>query len=311
MAAGDIALTDREYQRLRDLVYAHTGIALGPQKRCLLQARLGRRLRALGLASWGAYCAHLESAEGARGELGHFINAVTTNKTDFFREVHHFRYLAEQWAPGVRARAERAGDRTLRLWSAACSSGEEPYTIAMTVRDALGPAAPGFDLKILASDIDTEVLERAQAGVYSLEQVAPVPRAMLARYFLKGTGANAGRVRVRPEIRALVAFRRINFLDETWPIRAGFDVVFCRNALIYFDRPTQQRILKRLTALLKDDGVLILGHSESLHGLLDGFRHLGNTIYQRAAERFPRREDLTVITREPVASPPPRVRGRP
>ncbi len=292
-----VGMTDREFKRLRDLVYEQTGITLGPQKRCLLETRLVKRLRALGLATFTDYDRLLAERDPAGEELGHFINAVTTNKTDFFREAHHFRYLADEWAPAVRARVERKGERTLRLWSAACSSGEEPYTIAMTVREALGPAALGFDLKILASDIDTEVLERARAGVYTLEQVAPVPRPMLARYFLKGVGANAGRVSVRPELRALVAFGRLNFLDEVWPIRARFDVIFCRNALIYFDRTTQQRILERLTAFLKDDGILFLGHSESLHGLLDGFRHLGNTIYQRATDK------TSAITSRPISNP--------
>jgi chemotaxis protein methyltransferase CheR len=276
-------MTDQEFKRLRDLVHAQTGIALGPQKRCLLETRLGRRLRALGLQTFGDYERFLAERDPRGAELGQFVNAVTTNKTDFFREAHHFQYLAEEWLPAVRAEADRTGARSLRIWSAACSSGEEPYTIAMVVREGLGAAAPGWDVKILASDIDTDVLARAAEGVYSLEQVEPVPRAMLARHFLRGTGASAGRVRVRPEVAALVAFRRINFLDDPWPIRLRFDAVFCRNALIYFDRATQQRILERMAGLLKDGGLLFLGHSESLYGLLTGFTHLGQTIYRRAA----------------------------
>ncbi len=276
-------ITDHEFGLFRNLVYAKTGITLGPQKRHLLHARLGKRLRALGMASFGEYYDHLTTCDPGQEELERFINALTTNKTDFFREPHHFRYLAEVWAPAMRARAARTHRRSLRLWSAACSSGEEPYSLAMTLRDALGPSLDGFDLRILASDIDTDVLARAAAGVYSRTQVAPVPEALLERHFLKGVGANAGLVRVRPELRALITFRRINLLDDVWPIRARLDVIVCRNVLIYFDRPTQQRLLQRLAALLEDDGLLILGHSESLYGLLDGFRHHGNTIYLHEA----------------------------
>jgi chemotaxis protein methyltransferase CheR len=278
---GDgFGLTDREFEAFRALVHTHTGISLSPHKRQLLQARLGRRLRALGLTSFAGYRRHLTERDPTGTELGYFINAITTNKTDFFREAHHFRYLAEQWIPAVKARAARTGDRTIRIWSAGCSSGEEPYTIAMTVRDALG-LMTGWDVRILASDLDTDVLARAEAGIYSTEQVAPIPPALLARHFLRGRGANAGRVRARPELRALVSFRRINFMDARWPIRSGLDVVFCRNVLIYFDRPTQQRILERFLQLLKPDGLLVLGHSESVHGLLTRVQHLGNTMYRR------------------------------
>lgn len=274
------AITEREYERFRQLVYTHTGISLGPQKRQLLQARLGKRLRALGLATFTDYLRFLTEEDPTRQELGHFVNAITTNKTDFFREAHHFRYLTDQWAPGLRARTARGGERAVRIWSAGCSSGEEAYTLAMTLREALGPTI-GWDLRILASDIDTDVLARAAAGIYSLEQADPIPKPLLIRYFLRGTGANAGRVQVRREVRAMVTFRRINFLDDPWPIRARFDAIFCRNVLIYFDRPTQQRILERLVAHLKEEGLLFLGHSESVHGLLSGLAHLGRTIYQR------------------------------
>jgi chemotaxis protein methyltransferase CheR len=277
---GAVGISDREFEIFRDLVHTHTGITLNAHKRPLLQARLGRRLRVLGLRTFTEYHRYLKESDPTGQELGSFINAITTNKTDFFREAHHFRYLTEQWAPALKVRAARSGERLVRIWSAGCSTGEEPYTIAMAMREALG-AASGLEVRILASDLDTDVLARAETGEYSAEQTAPIPPPLLSRYFLRGRGDNVGRVRVRPELRSLVTFRRINFMDPRWPIRPGLDIVFCRNVLIYFDRPTQQRILERFLGLLKEDGLLILGHSESVHGLLDGVQHLGNTMYRR------------------------------
>jgi chemotaxis protein methyltransferase CheR len=207
-----------------------------------------------------------------------FINAITTNKTDFFREPHHFRYLQEQWAPARRALTTTTGDRRVRFWSAACSSGEEPYTLAMVLSEALRPA-PGWDIRILASDLDTDILARAEAGIFPIERTGVIPAPLLSRYFLRGVGAQAGLVKVRRELRELVTFRRINFNDESWPIRSQFDGIFCRNVLIYFNREMQRRILQRLLGFLKPEGVLFLGHSESIFGLVDGLQHLGNTIY--------------------------------
>ena len=275
----EMVATEGEFKLFRDLIHAHTGIALGPHKRTLLQARLAKRLRTLRLTSFTEYHRHLEQ-DPTGEELTHCLNAITTNKTEFFREGHHFRYLTEELVPALRTRSARTGNRSVRVWSAGCSTGEEPYTIGITLLEALG-GTRGWDLRILASDIDTEVLDRAAAGVYSLEQVAAVPRPLLARYFLRGVGERAGLVSVRPELRALVRFRRINFLEDPWPIRTRFDAIFCRNVLIYFDRPTQQRLLERFVGLLKGDSVLFLGHSENIHGLVTGLDHIGNTIYLR------------------------------
>jgi chemotaxis protein methyltransferase CheR len=272
---AETPISDAEFEAFRRLVHEVTGIALGPQKRCLVQARLGRRLRALALPSYGAYHRYLTQDDAGGLELTEFINAITTNKTDFFREPHHFEYLRTVWAPALVARAARTGDRRVRLWSAACSSGEEPYTIAMTVREALGA---GWDLRILASDIDTDVLARAEAGVYTGDQLAPVPAALRERYFTREADR---RFRVRRELAELIAFRRINFMDEAWPIRTRFDVIFCRNVLIYFDRDGQRRVVERLLSFLADGGSLCLGHSESVIGLADGVRHVGNTIYRK------------------------------
>jgi chemotaxis protein methyltransferase CheR len=275
VSVPELAITDKEFAGLRDLIHAHAGIALAPCKRYLVQARLARRLRELGLSTFADYHERL-TGDASGAELTHFINAMTTNKTDFFREAHHFEHLSSKW---LATRGPGAA-RRLRFWSAACSTGEEPYTLAVTLLDALAGGA-GWDVRILASDIDTEVLARAAEGVYSTEQVAPVPRPLLQRYFLRGTGSYAGTFRVGPAARGLVTFRRINFLDEPWPIRTRFDAIFCRNVLIYFDRPTQQRVLARLAACLVEDGLLFLGHSESAHGLVDGVRAVGPTIYQR------------------------------
>jgi chemotaxis protein methyltransferase CheR len=271
-------LTEHEFELLSALVAANTGIALGPAKRALLQGRLGKRLRALGLTSFLDYYRVLTERDPDGEELVRFINAVTTNKTEFFREAHHFAYLRDRWVPALRARVAEGAERVVRIWSAGCSSGEEPFSVAMTVVDALDG---GWDLKILASDIDTDMLQRGEAATYSLEDVAAVPPPTLHRHFLRGTGAKNGLVQVRPSLRGLVIFRRINLLADAWPIRTRFDIILCRNVLIYFDPPTQARVLGRLLDFLKDDGLLILGHSEAVHGIVEGLRHVGTTIYQK------------------------------
>jgi chemotaxis protein methyltransferase CheR len=276
---ADVAITDGEFDLLRRLIHAHAGIALAPWKRHLVRARLGQRLAELGLTTFAEYHTRLV-ADATGAELTRFTNAMTTNKTEFFREAHHFEYLSSTWVP-ARGPCRRASDRHLRFWSAGCSTGEEPYTLAVTLLDALDGAA-GWDIRILASDIDTEVLGLAAEGIYALEQVAPVPPALLPRYFLRGTGAREGLVRVKPALTSLVTFRRINFVEEPWPIRVRFDAIFCRNVLIYFDRATQERVLRRLVLQLKDDGLLFLGHSESVHGLVTGLTRVGATIYRRA-----------------------------
>jgi chemotaxis protein methyltransferase CheR len=277
----DGALTERDFERFRRLAREQAGIALGPHKRPLLRARLDRRLRALGLGSFRAYHAYLTDGRHPE-ELERFVNALTTNKTAFFREPHHFAFLGGPWAAERQAAAARGGARRLRLWSAACSTGEEAYSLAIALMEArLGP--PGWDLRILASDIDTEVLAQAREGVYPAERLVPVPAALRARYFLWRRGT-ADRVRVRPELGALLTWRRINLADPVWPVRGPLDAILCRNTLIYFDRPTQQALLARFHRLLRPDGVLLLGHSESIIGLSRSFLSLGGTVYRRLAE---------------------------
>lgn len=276
-------LSDPEFETFRAMIAASTGIALGPHKRALLQARLGSRVRALGLATFGDYRRVLVAQGPASEEFIRFVNAVTTTKTAFYREARHCAYLAERWVPQTLGKAATDGQRIIRIWSAACSTGEEPYTIALTLTDALEGAA-GWDVRILASDVNTDVLAHAAAGIYDVEDVRPVPRAVLRRHFLRGNGASTGLVRLRPALRDLVTFRRINLVEEVWPIRTRFDVIFCRNVLIYFDRPTQQRVIERLLGVLKDGGILILGHSEGVHGTVGGLRHISGTIYHKEIE---------------------------
>ncbi|HYL79663.1 MAG TPA: protein-glutamate O-methyltransferase [Candidatus Acidoferrum sp.] len=276
----ELALHEREFHLFRDLIHREIGIWLGDHKRELVRARLSRRLRACGCESFREYGERLTAGAFGPGEWEQMLNTITTNKTDFYREPAHFDFLAQEVLPRIKARAARGGSRRIRIWSAGCSSGEEPYTIAITVREALGNLL-GWDVRILASDIDTEMLQRAAAGTYADDRVVDIPPAILHAYFRRGTGAYAGQVRVTSEIRNLVAFRRINLLEEPWPFRATFDCIFCRNVMIYFDRPTQHHLVSRLAAHVSEDGYLFLGHSESMHGLSDDFVVLRNTVNQK------------------------------
>lgn len=278
--SGQFAITDREFQRFRALVSQHTGIALGDSKRQLVCSRLGKRLRHYGYATFSQYYDHLMERDPQGEELLRMIDAITTNKTDFFREGHHFDFLRSEALALLAARAAAGGSRTLRIWSAGCSSGEEPYSIALTILDGL-PNAWIWDVRILASDIDTEMLAIGKEGVYPAERVAGVPRVLRERYFLKGRGTREGLVRVRREVRELVSFQRINLREDAWPIQTLFDCIFCRNVIIYFDRPMQQRLVARFVDLLRPGGYLFLGHSESLLGARVGLRYLRNTAYQK------------------------------
>jgi chemotaxis protein methyltransferase CheR len=206
------------------------------------------------------------------------VNAITTNETAFFREKAHFAHLETEWLPARRALADAGGPRRLRAWSAACSSGEEPYSIAMTWLAGLD--ASRWDLRILASDIDTDVLGRAATGVYRLEAVERMPADRVRRFFLRGVGAHEGNVRIRSEVRDLVTFRRLNLLEPSWPIRTQFDLIFCRNVLMYFDRPTQAALVARLERMLAPDGRLVLGHAENLLGLHSTMLRVTSTIYR-------------------------------
>ncbi|MFQ5656370.1 MAG: CheR family methyltransferase [Candidatus Methylomirabilales bacterium] len=273
-------MSEEEFLLFRELVKAKAGIALSEAKRSLVQSRLARRLRHLGLRSYREYYDYLMEQDPTGEERVQFINALTTNLTHFFREGHHFEYLREVWLPGIRARAAETGQRRIRIWSAGCSTGEEPYSIAITLLEGLETDA-GWDIHILASDIDTEVLAKAAEGVYPSDRIEGMSEDLLRRYFQEEKEAEVDHVTVLPKVRDLVFFRRINLLEDPWPMRTRFDMVFCRNVAIYFDGPTLEQLLKRFETALLDQGLLILGHSESLLGKEARFRHLGKTIYQK------------------------------
>ncbi len=260
--------TTQDFEKVSRLIYQHAGISLNPSKKEMVYSRLGRRLRAKGLTNFGDYLALLERGDEEEWEA--FTNSLTTNLTAFFRESHHFPILAQH----VLAQKHRP----IELWCSASSTGEEPYSMAMTMVEAFGTLTP--PVHILATDVDTQVLAKARAGIYSLERLEKMPQERIRRFFLKGTGSHAGMVRVRRELQDMVTFRQINLLDKSWPLRAAFDAIFCRNVMIYFDKPTQRRILEKFMPLLRANGLLFAGHSESFHHAADLFRPCGKTVYE-------------------------------
>jgi chemotaxis protein methyltransferase CheR len=268
-------LGDREFDFIRHVIEQNAGIVLGPNKRQLVQGRLARRLRELGLTSYEAYCDHLR--ESGPEELVGLINALTTNVTSFFREKHHFDALAEYMLPEAMRR--NAATRRLRIWSAGCSSGEEPYSIAITAHQCL-PLLPKWDLKILATDIDSEMIAFAKRGCYPQDRITSLSESQLRAGFLRH-GATRD-VRVKPEVASYVRFALLNLMHE-WPMKGPFDVIFCRNVMIYFDQATRERLLQRFADYLAPGGYLCLGHSESIHGPHMSFKLVGKTIYRRVA----------------------------
>lgn len=275
--SGEYRFSDRDFHYIRGLVGDKTGIVLPDVKRTMVYARLVRRLRALKLDSFAQYCRLLDEAPGE--EIGELINAITTNLTAFFREPHHFDYLRNTVVPELMAR--NADTRRLRIWSAGCSTGEEPYSIAMVLADCLGMDGD-WDWRILATDLDTAVLAKAERGIYSDERVAGMDRAVLKRWFLRGGGSSAGAVKVRPELRAKIRFRQLNLM-EPLPLRGPLDVVFCRNVVIYFSKDTQRMIFRKFAACMAPGSHLFIGHSETLFRISDAFESLGQTMYRRRA----------------------------
>jgi chemotaxis protein methyltransferase CheR len=266
-------LTDKEFEQFQTLIYQQVGIKLEYPKRTLLVSRLSKRLRELELGSFQAYY-DCVSRKGGEEELTRLLDLISTNKTDFYREPFHFEFLRDQVLPEVQ------GTKILRVWSSASSSGEEPYSIAMSLRDAL-PDISRWDIKILASDISTRVLAKAALGMYEKERVSQLPKDLVHRHFLCGKGPQVGKFKVRPDVAKLVAFRRINLMDPTFPIRSPLDVIFCRNVMIYFDRPTQSRLIGKFFRYLRPGGYLFIGHSESLQWIEHQFTYLRPTIYQK------------------------------
>ena len=264
----EFTFTDSDFAKVRTLIHRRAGISLGDQKRQMVYSRLSRRLRELGIGEFAAYLAMLEAGND-ESEWQAFINSLTTNLTSFFREAHHFPVLAEH---------VRKAREPVTIWCAAASTGEEPYSLAITLIEALGEQKAA-SARIIATDIDTAVLEKAAAGVFTLEQVERLAPERLRRFFNKGTGGNAGRVRIKPEVAQLVKFSRLNLLDASWAVKEPVDAIFCRNVMIYFDKPTQNKILERFLPLLKQGGLLFAGHSENASLVNQSFKPLGHTVY--------------------------------
>jgi chemotaxis protein methyltransferase CheR len=268
-AAADIQLTPEDFAAIAAMVRDASGIVLGPTKRDLVQGRLRRRLRVLGLSSFAAYRDVLAGPDGA-AEHVRMINAITTNLTAFFREGHHFDILADHLLPRL-----PAAGRRLRIWSAGCSSGEEPYSIAMTLHRAM-PDLAAWDARILATDIDTDMVATAAAGRYGCDRTRAIPPELRRRHVrrLDATAEEMG-----PELKRLITFKPLNLLDA-WPMRGPFDAIFCRNVVIYFDKPTQRELFARFAQMLAPHGLLFVGHSETLVNVCDRFAHLQRTAYR-------------------------------
>lgn len=269
--------TGRDFERIRKLIHGRAGIALADGKEEMVYSRVVRRLRSLGLDSFRGYLDQLEGSDD-EAEWQAFTNALTTNLTSFFREAHHFtalRRLLERRPRGHKA----------RIWCAAASTGEEPYSLAITACEAYGSMTP--PVAILATDIDTQVLATAERGVYPIERIDKLSDEQRKRFFLKGAGAASGQCRVVDALRQLLTFRPLNLLDARYPMRGPFDAIFCRNVMIYFDKPTQKKVLDRFAPLLKTDGLLFAGHSENASLVNQAFKPLGQTVYELARSRTP------------------------
>lgn len=275
LTGQEIHFTDADFKWLCKLATEHAGIVLTDAKRQMVYSRLVRRLRPLGLTRFDQYCQRLQ--DGDKAEFVEFINAITTNLTSFFREPHHFEHLKNTVLPQILR--SRGDARRIRIWSAGCSTGEEPYSIAMVVAGAV-PGLQAWDIRILATDLDTNVLATAASGVYPQERVSGLSPARIKRWFVKGRGANAGFVCVRPELKNMIRFRQLNLI-RPWPVHGPFDLIFCRNVVIYFNKTTQAGLFDRFADVTASDGHLYIGHSETLYRVCDRYESLGQTIYRK------------------------------
>jgi chemotaxis protein methyltransferase CheR len=271
------AITDSQFNFIRRLARTHAGIAIADFKRNMVRRRVSKRLNALGISDLEEYCDLLTGPQGEK-EIQPLINALTTNKTEFFRESHHFEHMRSVALPKFLERCKSSGSRRIRIWSAGCSSGEEPYSIAMTLCDCLADIAQ-WDIKVLATDIDTEILSRARNGLYKLEDIESLPTQLRAKYVTR-QDSNSEHYSIAPCVRNLIVYKRLN-LHEPWPMKGPFDIIFCRNVVIYFDKPTQRSLYDRFANIIASDGYLYCGHSESLFGLSVRFEPSGKSIYEK------------------------------
>jgi len=272
----EFKFTKKDFDFLRTISNSRTGIVVSDDKFDMFYARLSRRLRKLGLSDFKQYCGFIE-ADDSGEEVLELVNAITTNLTAFFRENHHFEFLANTVLPKLLR--ENKDERKIRIWSAGCSTGEEPYSLAITLKENL-PANLHWDTQILATDIDSNVLSKASKGVYAEDRVKDMSKQKLRDWFMKGAGSNAGSVRIKQDARSLIKFGQLNLM-ENWSVGDIKDVIFCRNVVIYFDRESKTNLINRYADNLKDGGYLFIGHSESLYKITDRFELIGNTIYQK------------------------------
>jgi chemotaxis protein methyltransferase CheR len=278
-----LTMSDDEFALFRSFIEGELGIKMPPAKRLMLEARLQKRLKVLDLPDFRAYYDHVFGDGGGRGddaEVVNLIDAVTTNKTDFFREPSHFEYLERTAVPELMKISDAGARRELAVWSAGCSTGEEPYTIAM-VLGRYASAHHGFRFSVLGSDISTRVLAAAKAGIYEEEKAEPIPLELKRSYFLRSKDRERRQVRAAPALRAFVSFQRVNLMDDRYGLEGTMDVIFCRNVIIYFDRPTQERLVGRLARCLRTGGYLFMGHSETLMGMDLPLRSAAPTVYRK------------------------------
>ena len=270
---SEFEYTDDDFRRVQKVIGEYAGINLSEAKKSLVYNRLTKRLRGFEMRSFCEYLDYVD--DHIEEEFSHFVNAITTNLTFFFREEHHFDFLRDQELPRLLERNKAS--RRIRIWSAGCSTGEEPYSLAITVKENV---PRGWDVKILATDLDFNVVNHGKEGVYEERRVEGMSKKRLNRWFRKGSGENEGKVRVVDELKELVTFKQLNLMHD-WPMRGPFDLIFCRNVMIYFAKDTQKRLTDRYAKILVDDGHLVIGHSESLFKVSDHFKLIGKTIYQK------------------------------
>ena len=269
----EFKFSEKDFDFIRNLISDRTGIVLAAHKVDMVYGRLSRRLRELNLNTFDEYLTSLKHDEQ---ELIHFVNALTTNLTAFFREKHHFEFMTSDLLPKL---IKKKTNKRLRIWSAGCSSGEEPYTIAMTVRSLI-PDNRGWDAKILASDLDSNMVTKASNGIYTEDRVNGLSKEQMKKWVSKGTGDNSSMVKMSDNLREMITFKQLNLMHE-WPMKGPFDIIFCRNVLIYFNKETQAMLFDRYADMLAPDGHLFIGHSESMYKICDRFQLLGKTIYKK------------------------------
>lgn len=274
------SLSKKDFQQLSAFIYDNLGIKMPEGKSTMLTGRLNKRLRALGMSSFSEYCNFLFSPEGLEEEMVHLINVITTNKTDFFREPSHFSYLTQTAIPTLQNQYLFHGKSSLKIWSAGCSTGEEPYTLAMVLAEVQASQA-NFQFDILATDISTRVLDISRRAVYPMGLIGPISPLFRKKYLLKGRDKNNPQVRIVPELRKRVRFGRLNFMDHDFALPEKVNIIFCRNVIIYFDKPTQEKLMVKFCQYLHQGGYLFVGHSESLHGYNIPLVQVAPTIYRK------------------------------